>query len=103
MGGAVGDTAQFMEAAPQITIGSDHVWFLSREDMPGAGRTLTVNTLSQGVFDVVTIGGLGRAVSQASGESMVPDPDGLVEAPGGKAGLELNELFRKIRDFARVR
>jgi len=91
-GGTVGDRTILILGGPDISAGSDYVLFLGRTDLPGAPGRLTVRDLCQGVFVVER----GRAFSQAMREPLVPDAQGLMDVPGGKEGLPLEELARRV-------
>lgn len=95
LGGTVGPTTTLIVGGPDIAAGAEYVLFLSRVDLPGAPARLGVRDLSQGVFDVVD----GRAVSQAVREVLVPDAQGLTDAPGGAEGLPLAALVQQVRDL----
>jgi len=96
MGGAVGDVTTLIIGGPDLVPGSEYVLFLSRGNLPGAPGRLTVRDQSQGVFEVRS----DRAFSQASGEPLVPDANGMAAAPGGEAGLTLDELARQVRHYS---
>lgn len=103
MGGNVGELTTLIVAGPEMTVGSDYVLFLNREDLPGVSGARTVRDLAQGIFDVVAGGGGPRAVSQASRHPLLPDARGVSEAPGGQEGIPLENLIRQVRDLAGVR
>jgi len=103
MGGNVGELTTLIVAGPDMTVGSDYVLFLNREDLPGVSGARTVRDLAQGIFDVVAAGGAPRAVSQASRHPLLPDARGVSEAPGGEEGIPLENLIRQVRDLAGVR
>ncbi len=100
MGGNVGDLTTLIVAGPDMAVGSEYVLFLNREDLPGASGVRTVRDLAQGIFDVVDGGDGPRAVSQASRHPLLPDGRGISEAPGGQAGIPLENLIRQVRDLA---
>jgi hypothetical protein len=93
MGGAVGEITTLIVGGADLHPGSDYVLFLSRSDLPGAPDRLTVRDHAQGVFDLEQ----GRAFSQARGDPLLPDADGRADAPGGEAGLALEDLVRQVR------
>jgi len=95
MGGTVGETTTLIVGGPDLVPGSEYVLFLAPTDLPGAPHRLTVRDLSQGVFDVRQ----GRAFSQAIGELLLPDAQGLTDAPGGEEGMPLETLIRQVRDL----
>lgn len=101
MGGTVDDLTSLIVGGPELVEGQAYVLFLNREDLPGARAALTVRDLSQGTFDL-TLDARGelRAVSQAHRHPLLPDPDGLSDAPGGAAGLSLDAMTRAIREIA---
>lgn len=97
MGGKVGDLTTVIVGGPELVPGRSYVLFLDRTNLPGAANALTVREFSQGVFDLeIAADGL-RAISQASGQPLVPDAKGNREAPGGREGLQLGTLLRHIR------
>lgn len=100
MGGTVGDLTTLIVAGPVLEIGRDYVLFVSAEDLPGADQVRTVRDLAQGIFDVVETPAGARAISQAVSHPLLPDPDGVFEAPGGAEGLALDDMVRQIRGFA---
>lgn len=97
MGGTVGDKTVLIVGGPELIRGSSYMFFLNKEDLPGAPGVRTLRDHSQGVFDVA-IGKDGlRAISQANRHPLVPDASGSVTAPGGKEGLQLNSMMQTIR------
>jgi hypothetical protein len=97
MGGKVGDLTTLIVGGPELVPGQSYVVFLDRANLPGAANALTVRDFSQGVFDLeIAADGL-RAISQASGQPLVPDAKGNREAPGGREGLQLGTMLRSIR------
>jgi len=92
MGGTVGETTTLIVGGPELAPGSEYVLFLARAGLPGAPARLTVRDLCQGVFTVRH----GRAFSEALGEPLVPDAQGLADAPGGAEGLLLETLGQRI-------
>src|SRR5262245_6605651 len=52
MGGTVGDLTTLIIGGPEIVPGSDYLFFLNREDLPGAPRRNTIRGLAQGAFDI---------------------------------------------------
>ena len=98
MGGRVGDLTTLIVGGPELVPGNSYVLFLNEESLPGVARALTVRDLSQGVFDVkIGRGGL-RAISQASGQPLVPDRAGYNEAPGGVEGIPFLEMVQSVRE-----
>jgi hypothetical protein len=97
MGGTVGNLTTLILGGPELVTGAQYVLFLSEEDLPRAEAVLTVRDHSQGVFDVVRVGNLVRAVSQASRQPLVPDGRGESAAPGGTQGLLLDDLRLSVR------
>jgi hypothetical protein len=97
MGGTVGNLTTIIIGGPELTRGRQYVLFLNEEDLPRADGALTVRDHSQGVFDVVGVGGLARAVSQAARHPLVPDARGDSSPPGGAEGLPLADLRRSVR------
>lgn len=101
MGGTVGDRTAVIVGGPELVEGKPYVLFLNREDLPGAKAALTVRDLSQGAFDLVLDDRAElRAVSQAQGHPLLPDQDGLSDAPGGARGLAFDAMTRAIREIA---
>jgi len=96
MGGTVGDITTLVIGAPDLEPGSEYLLFLNREDLPGASQRLTVRDLMQGAFYVSK----GRAFSQAARHPLLPDGEGLDEAPGGAEGLAVDDMVREIRQHA---
>jgi len=96
MGGTVGDVTTLIIGGPDLIPGSEYVLFLSRFDLPGAPHRLTVRDQSQGVFEVRN----ERVFSQALGEPLLPDANGVAAAPGGEAGLTVGELTQQIREHS---
>jgi hypothetical protein len=94
MGGTVGQTTTLIVGGPDLAPGSEYVLFLSHTDLPGAPGMLTVRDLCQGVFAVRK----GRAFSQASVEPLLPDAQGIADAPGGVDGLPIETLAQQIHD-----
>ena len=101
IGGAVGGQATVVVGGPTLVAGSDYVLCLKRGELPGTGEVLTMPDHIQGVFDVVESkdGGGRRAISQGIEHGLLPDEAGATEVPGGKEGLPLEELRRRIRQF----
>jgi hypothetical protein len=98
MGGRVGDLTTLIVGGPELVPGNSYVLFLNEESLPGVERALTVRDLSQGAFEVrIGRGGL-RAISQASGQPLVPDRSGYSEAPGGVDGIPFIEMVQSVRD-----
>ena len=102
MGGTVGDVTVLIIGGPEIVPGSEYVFFLNEEDLPGA-RAMTTRSLSQGVFEVSRGPNGARAVSQAIHEPLLPDANGSIEAAGGEEGFELNDLIAKLRSLSNGR
>jgi len=100
LGGTVGDITTLIIAGPELTPGSDYVLFLNREALRGNDRVLTVRDLSQGAFEVASVGGTPRAFSQALSHALVPDAAGLADPPGGSSGLALDDMFQQVRQLA---
>ena len=92
MGGTVGGITTLIVDGADLVPGSDYVLFLSRVELPGGERRLTVRDFAQGAFDLEH----GRAFSQALGHPLLPDGEGRSEAPGGLDGLPLDELVRQV-------
>jgi hypothetical protein len=98
MGGTVGETTTLIIGGPEFEPGSEYVMFLGEQDLPGSMRRLSVRDLSQGVFRVSRAAdGRFRAISQAGDHPLQPDADGLVLAPGGEDGLDLDELDARLQ------
>lgn len=93
-GGTVGEVTVLLVGGPNLLPGSEYVVFLKRSDLPGAPHCLTVRDLGQGVFDVDR----GRAVSQASGEPLLPDAAGRTDVAGGEDGIPLADLVQRVRE-----
>ena len=101
MGGTVGDLTTLIVGGPELVEGRSYVLFLNREDLPGAKAALTVRDLSQGTFDLrLDDRAELRAVSQARNHPLLPDQEGLSEAPGGALGLSFDAMTRAIREIA---
>lgn len=100
MGGSIGDLTTVIIGGPELVPGSDYVLFLNREDLPGAGRRLTVGSLVQGVFDVTDSPRGRRAVSQAVRHPLLADRAGISEPPGGAEGIPLDEMIDQVRRLA---
>jgi hypothetical protein len=101
MGGTVGETTVLIVGGPEFVPGSEYVLFLGRGDLAGTKKNvLTIPSLSQGVFEVVSLGGVRRAVSQAWNQPLLPDDDGEGTPPGGPEGLELDALMSQVRNLA---
>lgn len=100
MGGTVGETTSLIVAGASLVPGRSYVVFLDEADLPGASRTLTVRDHSQGVFDIVEgKDGELRAVSQAVGHPLLPDGQGLVDAPGGVDGFPVDALVASLHQL----
>lgn len=99
MGGKVGEITTLIVAGPEVQIGSEYLMFLNREDLPGVSEVLTVRDISQGIFDVLPTPSGRLAVSQATRHPLLADKRGLVEPPGGQAGIMLDEAIREIRSL----
>jgi hypothetical protein len=95
MGGTVGGTTTLIVGGADLAPGADYVLFLAHAGMPGAPDRLTVRELCQGVFVVQH----GRARSQAIGEPLLPDEQGLADVPGGTDGLELEALAHRVLEL----
>lgn len=93
MGGTVGQTTMLILGGPDLAAGGEYVLFLSRADLPGTPRRLTVRDLCQGAFAVRK----DRAYSAAFGEPLLPDAQGIADVPGGAEGLALETLAQLIR------
>lgn len=101
MGGTVGDLTSLIVGGPELVEGRSYVLFLNRENLPGAKAALTVRDLCQGVFDITLDDRAElRAVSQAQSHPLLPDQDGLSDAPGGALGLSFDAMTRAIREIA---
>ena len=96
MGGSVGEVTTLIVGGADLAPGSEYVLFLAHADLPGAANRLTIRDHSQGVFEIVR----GRAFSQAIGEPLLPDAHGMIDAPGGAVGLDLDELIRQVRSHS---
>jgi hypothetical protein len=98
MGGTVDDRSLVVVGGAELRAGGSYVLFLSPGDLPGVQGVQTVRDLSQGAFDVLQDSdGSARAVSQASRLPLKADRLGRTDAPGGAAGLPLEELKQSIR------
>lgn len=98
MGGTVGETTVMIVAGATLEPGRSYVLFLDPEALPGAEQALTVGDHSQGVFDIVAgESGELRAVSQAVAHPLLPDRQGIADAPGGAEGFPLPALVDSIR------
>jgi hypothetical protein len=100
MGGSVGDLTTLIVGGADLVPGGSYVLFLSRADLPGAPRALTVRDHSQGAFDVLLRDGTLRAVSQANRLPLLPDVFGESGPPGGAQGLVLEEMVESVRELA---
>src|SRR5262249_13543505 len=92
MGGSVEGVTTLIVGGPELAPGSEYVLFLAHTDLPGAPSRLTVRDLCQGVFAVRK----GRAFSEAIGEPLLPDAQGLADVPGGADGLPLATMGQRI-------
>lgn len=99
MGGTVGEMTTLIVAGPEVQAGSEYLMFLNHEDLPGVSQVLTVRDISQGIFDVVPTPSGKLAMSQASRHPLLADKRGLVEPPGGKAGIRLDDAIRELRSL----
>ena len=99
MGGKVGEITTLIVAGPEVQIGSEYLMFLNAEDLPGVSNALTVRDISQGIFDVLPTPSGRLAVSQAARHPLLADRGGLVDPPGGQAGIMLDDAIREIRSF----
>jgi hypothetical protein len=100
LGGEVGDLTAIIVGGAELVPGSSYVLFLNEESLPGTQKALTVREHVQGAFDIKLDKGGLRAVSQAVNHPLVPDANKLVEPPGGRDGLPLNDIIRSIRAIA---
>src|SRR5215510_2361160 len=75
MGGSVGDVTTLIVGGADLAPGSEYMLFLSHADLPGAANRLTIRDHSQGVFEIVG----HRAFSQAVGDPLLPDKQGMVD------------------------
>jgi hypothetical protein len=100
MGGTVGDITTLIVGGPEIVPGSEYLFFLSHEDLPGASGRNTIRELMQGVFDVVDTPSGKRAISQAAQHPLLPDASGLSDPPGGDAGLPLQSMIDQVGRLA---
>jgi hypothetical protein len=100
MGGTVGDITTLIVGGPEIVPGSEYLFFLSREDLPGALGRSTIRGLMQGVFDVVDTPSGKRAISQAAQHPLLPDASGLSDPPGGDVGLPLQSMIDQVGRLA---
>lgn len=102
MGGTVGDLTTLILAGAELAPEASYVLFLDEADLPGAESVLTVRDHSQGVFEVTASPAQElHAASQASEQHLVPDDSGESLAPGGSAGLPLDEMIQEIREIVR--
>lgn len=101
LGGTVGDLTTLIVGGAQLVPGRFYVVFLEKDDLPGVAGALTVRDHVQGVFEVRSVAGELRAVSQANGHPLLPDATGYVDAPGGVEGLPLEAMLNSIRDLSR--
>lgn len=101
MGGTVGETTTLIVAGATLVPGRSYVLFLGPQDLPGAKQALTVRDHAQGAYDIV-VGKQGelRAVSQAIGHPLLPDGQGLVDAPGGAKGFPLDAMIGTLHQSA---
>ncbi len=97
LGGTVGEVTTLIIGGPEFEPGSEYVLFLGTQDLPGRQAALSIRDLSQGVFEVVSVGGVRRAINQASRHPLVPDGDGVDLAPGGDHGYALDELLSRLQ------
>lgn len=97
LGGTVGDLTTLIVGGAELIPGRAYVLFLSPQKLPGAGQALTLPDHSQGAFEIASKGGKLRAISQASRHPLVPDHEGLSEAPGGSEGIPLDALLESLR------
>ena len=104
MGGTVGDLSALILAGAELVPGNSYLLFLDEAELPGGETALTVRDHSQGIFDVEVDPSLEdsrqlRAVSQANDHPLLPDHEGLTEAPGGTKGVPLEALIQEIRSI----
>lgn len=97
LGGRVGDLTTLIVGGAELIPGRSYVLFLNPEKLPGARQVLTLPDHSQGVFEITSRKGELRAVSQASRQSLAPDRNGRIDAPGGTEGLPLGSLLKNLR------
>lgn len=100
LGGTVGDITTLIVGGAALEPGRSYVLFLGEADLHGAERVRTVREQAQGVFEVRATGAGLRAVSQASEHHVLPGPGGDTEPPGGRAGLAVEEIVRRIETLA---
>jgi len=103
MGGTVGETTTMIVAGAELAVGREYILFLNTEDLPAAPRVTTVRDHCQGTFEVVRDAKGDRALSQARNHPLLTDDFGLVEPPGGKDGLPLDDIIREVGRLARTR
>jgi len=100
LGGTVGDITTLIIGGPELVPGSDYVLFLNRERLHGDRDVLTVRDLAQGAFEIADLGAGRRVYSQALNHALLPDAEGLGDAPGGSEGLTLDSMLAQIRQLA---
>jgi len=93
MGGSVGDVTTLIIGGADLAPGSEYVLFLGHANLPGAANRLTIREHSQGVFEVVG----HRAFSQAVGDPLLADKQGVTDVPGGANGVDLSDLIDQVR------
>lgn len=101
MGGTVGDRSVLIVGGAELVLGRSYLLFLDTADLPGAPHVLTVRDHGQGAFGITLVNGELRAISQAQRAHLVPDRQGLIEAPGGHDGFALDSLLAELRSLVR--
>ena len=99
MGGTVGDLSILIPGGAELQPYQSYLIFLGESDLPGAPGVQTVPAHCQGVFEIVDVDGVPKAISQASSEPLLVDNAGISRAPGGDEGLPLDTLIQQIRSF----
>lgn len=101
LGGTVGELTTLIVGGAELVPGRFYVLFLEEEGLPGRAAALTVRDHVQGAFEVRSVAGELRAVSQANGHPLLPDASGYVDAPGGVEGLPLEAMLNSVRELSR--
>ncbi|MEP7010841.1 MAG: hypothetical protein ABJC13_10995 [Acidobacteriota bacterium] len=102
MGGTAGKYTTLIPGSANLIPGRSYVLFLREEKLPGSSAVTTVAEHCQGAFDLETRNGVVWAVSQAAGESLIPDDEereGDADVPGGSKGMALTDLVRSIQSI----
>ncbi|MBI5171223.1 MAG: hypothetical protein HZA61_17180 [Candidatus Eisenbacteria bacterium] len=97
LGGTIGDITTLVIGGPELVPGSEYLFFLNDEELPGGRVHTTVRDLVQGVFQIERTKGRALARSLAIGHPLLADADGRTEPAGGVNGLDLEALEAEVR------